>query len=1107
MSGTSTNGKASAKKFAGRAVRGYQTSYLDRYLFHPALRDGRFQLRDVPAMIQDNAVSIGLLTIFGPLFSAQHEVLTPKGQDPSIKRFIENTLYRFWHHDLGKVLEQYVPYGTAVGEVLYEQDPDTGLWRYCGLDDFNILYGVQAFRRGRHLSRVKVSGGPMMMPILTEETNQPGEVATNELRAPKLFWCAHRTTCGQIYGRSTMEASWSPWGEKVFSHGAVSIRKLWCFANAFRGCWVRYPVGQTMWNGQMTDNQDIARQIAENAMTGAVGAIPSGTDEQGKPLWEIVDPQQHGDIKGLIDYPTSLNREIWQGMGVLDEVIAAPDVGAALAGHQGPLSGPMKIFLDIENMRVREITTAFDVGPSGYTTRNETSGGVIRPLVLENFGPKAKYEIRPLSLIPNMSKEPGAGGSPQSAPAAATQGAPPGGGGGMPPGPPPSPKPPQAPGMKLSQAEPVAAELPDEDVAKILDGDDTSLSAGLFDEESHPREDSGRFTYKPIDAAHVQKAQKAFRAGKLSVHHSESPITSDASGERIHHHVTLESGQRVHPDELHRLRVEDGETVLDTDEKLTIHEPSGRSRAKSFGEALHKVGAFLGKPHDPVTIESAHGYSATRPRSEWNAMKGVPPEAGPRTRDELREQGYIDMHASSDLHKYGYQTRYWFNPKTKDTRIEYIKRVPGKVGTKDPADTTVVGNYAEQAAFHRKIGANVVPPGEAYDDAGDASQSWLYQREKDEDREPSFSTWYDSEGHEHTGRRVEHEGGATEATPEETESFFSGEQMGHQGRLQFSGAVQEIICPECMSTDTYRVQIGDDNAACSDCENVFSVDEDVALSAGWDPAKHPHGEHGHWASKGEGEVVLPVAVRVEDMPEAIPIAVIAPPPAEVAAPAPTPAEQPGLMEDVWKSLSESLDSLFGSEPAPEAPDLALLQYQSYLSTVADLDAEFGTLGVEDWRTTDLSKDLSIRSAAWKSPPYLAHLYHQFDQAGHFATKDDDRHLAHQKLHEIGEVMRDLKQAQPKRRPAPEPTAPPKKPAHFGKKGAAKINIQAAAEHLALGGTVHTAVDHLMRFGGLKKATARGYVRKAVKLAADEVNGKILRLQNAITQAYAASPLR
>ena len=408
MSATNSN---PASPFAGKRIRNYQRP-VDQWLFHPALREGRFSLRDVPAMMLDHAINIGLLTIYGPLFGAKFEV---RANNREIKAFVENTLYRFWHHDLMKVLQHYVPYGTAVGEVFFEQDAATGLWTYAGLDDFHPL-DVQAKRRDRHISGATVNSWGFGMGDISGSINSDADGQTNRIDHPKLFWVAHRAACGQPFGRSTMEASWGSWMEKCGSKGALSTRRLWAFSNAFRGCIVKHPPGSsTRADGSIVDNAVIAQEIAEGYCTGAAFYVPNDLDDQGKPLWEIIDPKQNGEIKGMIEYPVALDKEIWQGMGVLDEVIRAPATGGSWSGR----SGPLLIFLNVEDMRVREIITAFDVGPSGYTTRNQQAGGVIRSLVNENFGPKSRYEIRPISLVPKPA-EPGAGGSPQSAPAAAT---------------------------------------------------------------------------------------------------------------------------------------------------------------------------------------------------------------------------------------------------------------------------------------------------------------------------------------------------------------------------------------------------------------------------------------------------------------------------------------------------------------------------------------------------------------------------------------------------------------------------------------------------------------------------------------------------------------
>jgi hypothetical protein len=77
------------------------------------------------------------------------------------------------------------------------------------------------------------------------------------------------------------------------------------------------------------------------------------------------------------------------------------------------------------------------------------------------------------------------------------------------------------------------------------------------------------------------------------------------------------------------------------------------------------------------------------------------------TRQDLRDQGFLDLYASADLRKYGYQIRHWFNPKTKEYKIEFIKTHKGKLIDKTPRHSVVVSTHSEQVAFHRSIGAPV----------------------------------------------------------------------------------------------------------------------------------------------------------------------------------------------------------------------------------------------------------------------------------------------------------------------------------------------------------------------------------------------------------------
>src|ERR1700682_4242130 len=156
LSSASAKSAHALSAFGGRQIKNYVgTGGWNRWRFHPALRRGRCNRWDAWAMLQDDAVRMGLLALRSPFPSVNYEI---RANSREIKTFIENTVHRFWQHDLSKVLLHYLPHGTCVAEVLYDRDQDSGLWKYAGLDDFN-LDEVQALRRGRVLTGARISHG------------------------------------------------------------------------------------------------------------------------------------------------------------------------------------------------------------------------------------------------------------------------------------------------------------------------------------------------------------------------------------------------------------------------------------------------------------------------------------------------------------------------------------------------------------------------------------------------------------------------------------------------------------------------------------------------------------------------------------------------------------------------------------------------------------------------------------------------------------------------------------------------------------------------------------------------------------------------------------
>lgn len=129
-------------------------------------------------------------------------------------------------------------------------------------------------------------------------------------------------------------------------------------------------------------------------------------------------------------------------------------------------------------------------------------------------------------------------------------------------------------------------------------------------------------TSRPITKAGIDHVKKNLASGKIGVQgdHTSSPYVSAASGETLKRHVTLPTGAKVHPDELHRIHVEDDGTVSMGPENVGVKDPMNPGKTEthpSFERAVNSAAAIKGRDQDRVTIQSPHGFSAEKTRAEW----------------------------------------------------------------------------------------------------------------------------------------------------------------------------------------------------------------------------------------------------------------------------------------------------------------------------------------------------------------------------------------------------------------------------------------------------------------------------------------------------------
>lgn len=403
--GTAKNGKAKRpagpihrQAFAGRSLINYQPTYMVNYAFHPAQRDGWMSVFDIPAMLRCPSVRIGLDCLLGPLSSVQWQI---KANNEQVHGFVDSTLKDFWKKDMERLARHNFAWGTTPGETLYTEE-HTGLMRYHSIEE---IYHIDT--RVRHYGRQIISFSPNSV-VAPQARNQ--EVWIEQ---PKMFWLSHQPPIGSPYGRPCLISAYGPWMERYGTKGATDIRRGWFFKNAYHSGRIFFPPGATFTdtNGNVKQNEDYARELIEKSETGNIMAFPMEYDEENRELWKFEDARTNGTAGDISQYPKDLDSEILWGMGVFPEIVRSMESGSGWSGRQVPL----RVFLSRRDADVIELIMAFD----RY---------VLRPLVLYNFGPTARYQIDPVSLLaepaqggPGMPPGQGAGMSPAAAGAPAGQ--------------------------------------------------------------------------------------------------------------------------------------------------------------------------------------------------------------------------------------------------------------------------------------------------------------------------------------------------------------------------------------------------------------------------------------------------------------------------------------------------------------------------------------------------------------------------------------------------------------------------------------------------------------------------------------------------------------
>lgn len=369
-------------KFAGvdtpRKTAGYAPMSLGHGLWFDDY-DKRFTWWDVPRMKRDPQVLMGLRIIEAPMHGVK---LGVAANSPQIESFVDKQINLIWQRGLRKIIKM-IEYGHMCGEIEYKLKNK----RY----NFNQLHSFHPVDcRALRNERTREIVGARVRNI--HGNGKRGDV---DLAFPNAFWIVNEAEYGQPYGFSRLAGAFSPWMEKAGRHGALDIRRLWFLKNAYNSGTLRYPNEDIELSpGKVVSGQDLAREIMEKLETGGILVLPNsrvakGNGDFGDYLWEYEPPTVNGSsLADILEYPGKLDRDIFTGEGIPNELIEAGDKGS-WSGR----SIPAQVFFSSLDQIVANIIDTCD-------------RLIIRPLVLINFGKKADFEITHESLAKQVENEP-----------------------------------------------------------------------------------------------------------------------------------------------------------------------------------------------------------------------------------------------------------------------------------------------------------------------------------------------------------------------------------------------------------------------------------------------------------------------------------------------------------------------------------------------------------------------------------------------------------------------------------------------------------------------------------------------------------------------------
>lgn len=300
-----------------------------------------FTLETIEWMRRDPQVRLGMSIKLAPF----HVVKLTIKADPEVAQYMGNQIRRFWMKAIPKITRAFW-YTRSGGEIVYRnKNGQPEFWNY------NDVYPSDIAILCKNRVPVGVSIKPQSgtndpyaasnIGFSDNENPRYGEAEaqpTLRMFFPKGFLYLHGREFGSLQGQSEFEAAYESWMEKCDSQGAKHSRKLWFYKNAFSGGILFHPPGVYVdENNQEIPYQALARQAMETSLNGAIWTFEQKYDENGKPLWDYVQPQLNSGGEKILEYVRHLDNEIMRGLGIPDDIVQQITGTGSYAGRSIPL--------------------------------------------------------------------------------------------------------------------------------------------------------------------------------------------------------------------------------------------------------------------------------------------------------------------------------------------------------------------------------------------------------------------------------------------------------------------------------------------------------------------------------------------------------------------------------------------------------------------------------------------------------------------------------------------------------------------------------------------------------------------------------------------------